>query len=597
MNNKFSQIDSALALRKQPFIYYMKTHPRAFLMGSACLLITNSLDVMTPLALRSGIDAVATHKSDQLVHAIFLYAALMSGVMCFRFGWRVFFGKFHHSVAEDLRNRIFAKLTSLGPSFYQRSSVGELMSLITNDVNQFRMAIGPGVLTMLDGVFLLALILPLMISMSWDWTWKTLIFIPLVPFFMRKMETLIHLRFREQQDLLSKVSARAQEIVSGIRVTKSFAQEDTQLASFNVESKKYEIASNRVAIVDAAFNPVMSSAVALGSAILLWWGSPDVVRGAITIGTFVAFQQYIGRMIWPMSAIGFSASMLEQGRASLDRILELLETETDIPDQGTKTLESFMVLDVQDLSFRYAGANANALTDVNFSIQKGETVGIVGPVGAGKTTLLQLISRLYPAPKDSIKYNGIDVADLKRSSLTELVSFVTQDAFLFSDTISENVAYGLNIFPGMEPVENVTALVSIDSEIRAIPGNYSAYLGERGVNLSGGQKQRLTIARALIRHSLLILLDDSLSAVDGKTEKAITHELRNARGAKTVVIVSHRLATLKHADRIIVMNRGRIEAIDSHDGLLKSSPTYQRLHELQSAPSQTADIQTEAVIS
>ena len=577
-----STVDS-LALRAHPFRYYMRKHPRAFLTGVGSLLLTNGFDVLTPLALKFGIDAVQAGDTKKLGWAIVFYAVVMVNIMIFRYGWRVFFGKFHHTVAEDLRNRIFAKLTELGPSFYQKTPVGQLMSLLTNDVNSFRMAIGGGMVTLIDAISLLAITLPIMIWLSWDWTWKTLVFIPFVPFVMRKLEKLVHEYYRIEQDRLAELSGRAQEIISGVRVIKSFAQEENQLDSFNKMSRRYEDACNRMAFVDTCFGPTFKGAMILGTVALLWFGTPEVIAGTVSLGSFVAFYEYVKRLVWPMSAIGLSASMIEQGRASFDRIGELLATETDIPDTGTRQIERFESLEIRDLTFRYPGAVADALQNVNLTIRAGETIGIVGPVGAGKTTLLQLISRMYPAPAGSIRINGIDVADLSRESMTKATSYVTQDVFLFSESIAQNVALGIPAFPGIEPIEEAARTVNIDEEIQRIPHRYEALLGERGVNLSGGQKQRLTIARALIRRSSLVMLDDSLSAVDGKTEKVITSELREESTRRTVVLVSHRLATLKHADRIVVMNRGRIEAVGSHDELVKTCETYRRINELQTS--------------
>lgn len=570
-------------------------NPRAFALGSASLFMTNLLDVLTPLGMKFAIDAVTGKDQTKLAEAIALYMGLMLFVAVFRYGWRYFFGRFHHSVAHDLRLRIFRKLTTLGPSFYQRSPVGQLMSLMTNDVNSFRMAIGPGMLTMLDAIFLLAFILPIMCWLSFDWTWKTLLFVPLMPFVMKKLEAAIHERYRLEQDRLSDVSARAQEIVSGVRVIKGFAQEANQLASFNKLSKEYEIACNRTAKIDALFSPSFQTATIFGFVALLWWGTPDVMAGRVSLGSFVAFYEYVRRMVWPFSAIGLAVSMMEQGRASFDRIGELLATETDIPDTGTETIETFESLEFRDLHFSYPGAVAEALAGVSLTIRAGETIGIVGPVGAGKTTLLQVASRLHPVAPDSVLINGRSIETVRRSSLSHLMSYVTQDVFLFSDTIAENVALGFSDFPGLEPVQESTRVVNIDAEIQSIPGSYGAYLGERGVNLSGGQKQRLTIARAMIRRSQIVMLDDSLSAVDGRTEKMITSELRRATSGttgQTVILVSHRLATLKHADRIVVMNQGRIEAVGSHAELLVSCATYRELNEMQSnapvTPGETA---------
>lgn len=560
-------------------------HPRAFALGSLSLFCTNFLDVLTPLGVKFAIDAVTAKDPSRLAEAIGIYIGLMSFVALFRFGWRYFFGRFHHSVANDLRIRIFGKLTELGPSFYQRSPVGQLMSLITNDVNSFRMAIGPGMLTLLDAIFLLVMIVPIMCWLSFDWTWKTLLFVPFLPFIMKKLESAIHTRYRAEQDRLSDVSARAQEIVSGVRVIKGFAQEANQLDSFNRLSREYQRSCNRVAQIDALFGPTFQSATVLGAVSLLWWGTPDVTSGAVTLGTFVAFYDYVRRMVWPFSAIGFAVSMMEQGRASFDRIGELLATETDIPDLGTRTIDRFESLELRGLTFRYPGAVADALNDVSLVIRAGETIGIVGPVGAGKTTLLQLASRLYPTERNLVFINGIPIEDIRRDSLSQLMSYVPQDVFLFSDTIAENVALGFKDFPGLEPIQEATSLVNIDREIQDLPGSYGAYLGERGVNFSGGQKQRLTIARAMIRRSQVVMLDDSLSAVDGRTEKMITQELQRASGAgstQTVVLVSHRLATLRHADRIVVLNQGRIEAVGSHAELLRSCQTYRELEDMQS---------------
>ena len=578
-------------LLRRPFRFYFREHRRAFVMGVMALFFTNVFDVLTPLGLKAGIDAITARSETRLWHAVVLFVGLMIGVTCFRYYWRIYFGRFHHSVASDLRDRIFAKLTRFGPSFYQKNPTGQLMSLITNDVNSFRMAIGPGTLILLDSVFLIAMILPVMISISWDWTWKTLLLLPLVPFFIRHMEAMIHQRYRVQQDKLSELSARSAEIISGIRVIKGFAQERIQQKMFNDDSRAYEMACNRMSKVDSAFQPVMEIAISVGSVTLLWFCTEPVTRGAITLGTFVAYQEYIKRMIWPLSAIGMGVSMFEQGRASFDRIREVLSFDTDIPDHGTLELSRFESIEFRAVTFRYPGAPIDAIHNLSLTINAGETIGIVGPVGAGKTTLLQLLARLQTIQTGELFINQIPIAAIRRSSLASLMSFVPQDAFLFSDTVADNLTFGLSKKPEDKVIELAAAMVNIDHEIAALPDKFSAYLGERGVNLSGGQKQRMTIARALIRRTPVVILDDSLSAVDGKTEKMIVGEFRKAKEenpAQTVLIVSHRLATLKHADRIVVMNGGHVESIGSHDELLIQSPTYRRLHELQHTSAQMA---------
>ncbi len=572
-------------LNAKPFRFYMKQFPRPFAVGVVMLFFTNLFDSLTPLALKFAIDAIQAKEEQSLSKAVMIYIGLNLAFVYFRWGWRVYWGKFHQAVADDLRARIFSKLTLLGPSFYQKNPIGQLISIVSSDVNSFRMGIGPGLLILLDGIFYLGMYLPAMIWISWDWTWKTLILLPLIPPFMRKMEQLMHRYYRIEQDKLADVSANAQEIVSGVRVIKAYTQETNQLASFDKKSKIYEETCNKVARLDAIWQPVMEFSVASGTVILLWFCTDPVIQGTITLGTLFAFHEYIRRMTWPMSALGFSVSMIEQGRASFDRIRELLETETDIPDTGEKVVHEFEKLEVKDLSFRYAGAEHYALRDVSLTINAGETIGIVGPVGSGKTTLMNLICRLYPVEPNKVTFNDISVEDLKQSSLRRLISYVPQDAFLFSDTVAENISLGYTTEQALmnDHVKHFASVVNIDSEIEALPTGYESLLGERGVNLSGGQKQRLTIARALIRNSQFVILDDSLSAVDGKTEKLIVEQLKGALDRRTVLIVSHRLATLRHADRIFVMNNGRVESVGKHDELLKTSATYKELNELQSS--------------
>ena len=571
-------------LRKAPFRYFMLRHPRIFITGVISVILTDLFDVLTPLGLKSGIDAIENKNAHGLLLSIAAFLGLMVGVTIFRFMWRIYFGRFQHRVAEELRNHLYTKLTQLGPTFFQKRPVGELMSVLINDVTSFQSAAGPGMLILFDGGALIAMILPLMLWLQPSWTWKTLILLPFMPFVVRRMLNLIHSTYEAQQERLADVSANVQEIVSGIRVIKSFAQEDNQSTAFNRLSRAYENACNRVAKEDAKFQPLMDSAVAMGAVILLWYGSSDVVKGTVTLGTFVAFHEYIRRMIWPMAAVGMCASMIEQGRAGLSRVSDLLETETDIPDTGSLTLSKFESLEIRDLTFRYPGTQNEALKDVSMSLRAGETLGIVGPVGAGKSTLLQLLCRMYPVESGKILLNGVDLADYKRSTLSDLISLVPQESFLFSDTVAENLSLGLPIFPGFEAVGEVSAIVNMDHEIEALPEKYRAQLGERGVNLSGGQKQRLTIARAIVRKTAVLMLDDSLSAVDVKTESSIVAALAEARRLnpnQAVILVSHRLATLKHADRILIMNRGAIEASGTHDELLSRSDIYSTLHELQ----------------
>ncbi len=578
----------SLNLHKKPFRYFIRKYASFFGWGMAFVFLTNFFDVITPALLKQAIDQIRDKAEvESLATTCFLFFVCLALVALFRYFWRIYFGRFHHSVADDLRNQIFEKLTELSPSFFQKKTVGQIMSLVTNDVNSFRMAIGPGILILMDGIILSALILPIMFYMNWQWTLQVLILLPFVPFVIQRVEKLVFERFKIQQDRYADMSGRAQEIISGVRVIKGFAQEKNQLGFFNQKSKTYENACNDVAFVDSAFHPIMEFTVAFGSVILLYVASPDVMRAEVTIGTMVAFQQFIQRMAWPMTAIGAGITFIQQGRASFKRIDDLLLEEPEVVDSGETVIKDFESLEFHNLSFTYPGAKQEALKDVSFKINRGETLGLVGPVGAGKSTLIQVLTRLWQTPSNMVSVNGIPLNDISLKSLRDLIAYVPQDAFLFSNTVADNIRFSLKDHITDESIKEMARSVRIHKEIEKVPGGYHAMLGERGVNLSGGQKQRLTIARALIKESPIIILDDSLSAVDSRTEKNIVEKIKEvSEGPEgyepTIIIVSHRLATLKHADRIVVIDDGKIDAIGSHDDLVEKSETYKRLDQLQS---------------
>jgi ATP-binding cassette subfamily B protein len=417
-------------------------------------------------------------------------------------------------------------MADLGPGFFKTRKIGELISLVSNDVNSFRMGIGPGLLVLFDGIFMFCLILPVMISISPRWTGETLAIMPFVPFVVNSILRRLHRTYHLRQSTFSDMAGSAQEIVSGIRVIKGFAQEDSQTAQFNRYSGKFRDACNDVARWDAFFGPALELPVALGSVILLVLGAPQVISGQVTLGRFFAFYQYIQKMIWPMSALGVGLSQVQEGRASFRRIREVLEMQPDVPDNGGIELERFDSLEVRNLNFTYPGTTAPALTGVSFELKRGESLGIVGMTGAGKSTLVDLLLRQYPVPPGTILINGISVEQIRMSSLRRLMSTVPQEACLLSRRVCVNFALGLEEWE-MADVESAAGHVHLRQEIEGWPEGYNALVGERGVNLSGGQKQRMTLARALACEAELVILDDSLSAVDSKTEGAILKNLRD----------------------------------------------------------------------
>ncbi|WP_413586506.1 ABC transporter ATP-binding protein [Bdellovibrio sp. HCB274] len=563
-------------------MFYIKNNPRAFSLGMLFLLLTNALDGIYPLIMKHVIDSIeAQAPMNEITKTCAVFALVMASLAATRLGWRAFFGKFHTYAAEHIRQRIFRHLTSLGPNFFHKNQVGELMSLLTNDVQSFRQAIGPGLLILADGVIIIAIVLPIMITMNWSWTWKVLIFLPLVPLMIWKVMRLIHTNYKIQQDRFSELTGVAQETVGGIRVIKSFSQEDNRTKLFNGVSAAFEKACNKVAKVDSLFVPVMEFGVTSGSVILLFIAKDDLYAGTVTIGTFFAFHRYIQKMVWPMTALGMGFSMMQKGYASFDRIKDVLKTETDIPDLGQIEIGKFETLEFRNVSYKHASSSVYALKNVSFTLKAGESLGIMGPVGAGKTTLLNLLTRMYPLSEGEILINGHYIEDITQESLRRTFLLVPQEAFLFSESISENVSFGLPERASDEAILRMTETVDLTREIQSLPHQFESQLGERGVNLSGGQKQRLTIARGLIMKTPVLILDDSLSAVDTRTEKAIEQELGKNQGSMSRIIVAHRLSSLKTVDRLLILRDGQVEALGTYDEVLKISPTFQKTVSIQ----------------
>nr|WP_255490308.1 ABC transporter ATP-binding protein [Bdellovibrio sp. KM01] len=546
------------------------------------LLFTNALDGIYPLVMKQIIDSIeARAPMSEITKTCMIFALVMASLAATRLGWRAFFGKFHTYAAEDIRRRIFNHLTSLGPNFFHKNQVGELMSLLTNDVQSFRQAIGPGLLILADGVIIIAIVFPIMVMMNWSWTWKVLIFLPLVPLMIWKVMKLIHTNYKIQQDRFSELTGVAQETVGGIRVIKSFSQEHNRTQLFNGVSAAFEKACNKVAKVDSLFVPVMEFGVTSGSVILLFVAKDDLYAGTVTIGTFFAFHRYIQKMVWPMTALGMGFSMMQKGYASFDRIKDVLKTDTDIPDNGKIEITRFEKLEFRNVSYKHQSSTVYALKNVSFTLKAGESLGIMGPVGAGKTTLLHLLTRLYPLTEGEIFVNGHAIEDITQESLRKTFLLVPQEAFLFSESISENVSFGLSERASDQDILRMTETVDLTREIQSLPHQFESQLGERGVNLSGGQKQRLTIARGLIMKTPVLILDDSLSAVDTRTEKAIENELGKDKGSMSRIIVAHRLSSLKTVDRLLILRDGEVEALGTYQEVLKVSPTFQKTVSIQ----------------
>ena len=543
------------------------------------LVITNILDGVYPLLIKKALDQIgAAAPWEDVLWTVAIFFSILTCLAATRFAWRNFFGTYHTNAAEDLRRRLFHHLSQMDPNFYSKNQTGELMSLLVNDIQSFRSAIGSGILILTDGFVIVAVILPLMIYLNPDWAWKTLILLPLVPFLIRHVTQLIFKRYKIEQEKLSLLSGFTQETIAGIRVLKSFVQEKNRLLGYRKLNLDYEAACNHVAVPDSLFSPIMELGVATGSVILIFVAAPTLLSGAATIGTFIAFQRYITKMVWPMTAFGLGFSQYQKGMASFDRIKTVLLTPSAIEDSGHRPLSDLKTLEIQDLTYHYPNAIKPALEKVSFKIQACTRTGIVGPVGSGKSTLAHLLLRLLPSESGQILLNSHPLESYPLKDLRQKILLVTQEPLLFSMSVEENLRLpNAPITDG--DIRYRLEQVQILSEIEKLPLGLRTELGERGVNLSGGQKQRLCLARGLLALPELLILDDTLSAVDVTTEEKLIKSLNSWTNG--LLMISHRLSVLKSCDQILVLNDGTLEASGSWNEVFEKSPTFRQLCELQ----------------
>lgn len=570
-------------LLKHPFWFYVRQNPRALAVGMFFLVATNVLDGLWPLVLKEGLDLISAKASlNELTRISLIFFLIMGSLSLTRFGWRMGFGRFHTLTAEDLRRRSFARLARLPVSFFQKNPVGELMSLITNDVQAFRQAVGNGVLVFADGVLILAVILPVMFQLNASWTWKVLVFMPFVPFVIWWVTKKIHVAYKHQQEVFGRLTAHCQETVSGVRVVKGFALEKVRLDSFNKESRAFEQACNGTARVDAFFMPVMELGVTTGTIIFLFVARDELLAGTASIGTFVAFHRYILKTVWPVTALGLGLSQLQKGFASFERIRQMVSTPSDLAETGSLQPEKFESLEFRGVGFRYPGQDNWALRNLNFVIRRGQSWGLLGPVGAGKSTLACLITRQYDPTEGEILLNGRPLRDYDLVALRSCLSLVPQDVFLFSETVMTNLGFARDESLSPEAARDMAHEVALHDEIEKLPQGYSSLIGEKGVTLSGGQKQRLALARGLLRDSEFLILDDVMSAVDTRTEKIIESTLsERRRQGQGQLLVAHRLSTLSSCDHWLVLNEGRLESAGPRDQVLASSDFARRLQSIQ----------------
>jgi len=561
------------------------------LAGLVSLLVVNGATILLPLIIREAIDAL-TRGEGRLLQSGLLIVGLAVVMMAFRFLWRYFFIGTSRRIERALRSKLYNHFLSLPAPFYNERKTGELMAHATNDIDAVTRACGFGLLTIVDPLFMIPVSVAIMLSIDPRMTLYAIIPLPVLTLFMLAFGRIIHQRFETVQASFSGVMEKVRENVSGIRVLKSYVQERGTERDFAETNRRLMDDNMALVRVHGLFHPMIELLSGGSLAIILWIGGISVVRRAVTLGEFVAFTQYLSMLIWPMISLGWAVNLLQRGTASLGRINRLFAVAPEITDPKTPRPVCGTEIEIRDLTFAYPSSEERgptpALRDIQLTIPEGTTLGVVGLTGSGKSTLAHLIPRIFDPPVGTVTIGGTDIREIALAELRRLLGFVPQDPFLFSASIAENIAFG-DPSADRARVEEAARLAGIHDEIAEFPDGYETTVGERGISLSGGQKQRVAVARALLLDPRIVIFDDPLSAVDAEREEYILGNLREFFRDRTSIIIAHRISAVMNANRIVVLDKGRIVAEGTHGELIASDGVYQRIWKLQQAEQLAVD--------
>ena len=598
----------------RPLLPYLKRYRWGYVAGTLCVFLTNGIWILFPLVLGKAADDL---NSGVTRHKLLLYAGILlaiattKGIFQFLTRWIVI--GVSRDIEFDLRNDLFQRLESLSYSYYQRHRTGDIMARATNDLNAVRMLLGPAIMYSANTIVYTAGALAFMISISPWLTLYTFLPLPAVSIVIQTFGRRIHERFERIQAMFSDISARAQENFSGARLIRAYVQEEAEIRAFETENQEYIRRSLKLVRLMGMLWPTLELMLGCAVVLVLWLGGREVIHGlshvtlvtslgtshpaitttlslsgSMSVGQFVSFSTYMMQLTWPIIALGWVINIFQRGTASLVRINEIMNEEPEIKDApGAQDREIEGEIEFRGLNFGYEGKQV--LHDLNLRVPAGSSLAIVGPTGSGKTTLVSLIPRIYDAEPGTVLIDGGPIREYSLASLRKSIGFVPQETFLFSERIRENIALGVDSATD-EEIHNAADAANIATDIEGFPEGYDTMVGERGITLSGGQKQRTAIARALIRNPKILILDDALSSVDTHTEDKILNHLRDVMRGRTTIFISHRVSTVRNADRIAVLHSGRIVELGTHTELLALNGYYSDLYNKQLLEEELAEV-------
>jgi len=565
----------------KPYFYERR---RLIFAGIVCLMIVDVLQLFIPRVIKWAVDDLTALSIDYTKLAVYAGEIIIIAVFMaiLRFVWRRFLIGTSRVVEEGLRNRLFAHIQTLSASYFDQAKTGDLMAHATNDINNIRMAVGMGMVAFTDAVFLGFAAIGFMAYINVKLTLFALIPMPVIIFFTRKFGQKMHRRYTTVQQSFSEVTEVVRESFAGIRIVKAYNLEKPEYERLDQSSRNYIRENLKLVRITGSFFPMMLLFTNISLTIVIFLGGRQTITHVITPGDFVAFINYLNLLTWPMMAMGWVTNLIQRGAASLDRINKILKTRPEIVEApgAIEITDLKDDIDIENVSFAYRPGDANVLDNLSINVPSGSVLGVLGPQGGATTTLLSLIPRLYDVQSGRITIDGKDIRDIQLADLRRRIGFVSQEPFLFSGTIRENVAFGKAAAD--EEIFRAIRAAALDETITELSNGLDTIVGEKGVILSGGQKQRIVLARALIHETPIILLDDPIGQVDTETASRIIHTLRALSGMRTLIIASHRIPAVQFAEQIIVLDQGRIIESGTHEQLLKKGGYYANTYQIQS---------------